>query len=65
MIRLLCMLAFAIGLAGCVTVPPPNYGYGDVPGYYVPSTSVGIGIGGGSFGGHGFGGAGVGLGVGF
>ena len=32
MIRLLCMLAFAIGLAGCVTVPPPNYGYGDVPG---------------------------------
>ena len=65
MIKLLGILAFAFGIAGCVVAPPPNYGYGPPPGYYAPRTSVGIGIGGGSFGGGGFGGVGVGMGVGF
>lgn len=62
MIRLLGILAFAVGVAGCVAAQPPGYGYGDPPGYYAPRPSVGIGIGGGSFGGGGFGGVGVGVG---
>lgn len=62
MFRLLGILAFTFGIAGCVTAQPPNYGYGDAPGFYAPSTSFGIGIGGGSFGGGGFGGVGVGVG---
>jgi hypothetical protein len=62
MIRLLGVLAFVAGIAGCVTAQPPYDGYGG-PGY-PPSTSIGIGIGGGTFGGGGVGG-GVGVGVGF
>ncbi|GAB2923715.1 hypothetical protein GCM10027093_73820 [Paraburkholderia jirisanensis] len=64
--RLFGLLALAAGVAGCVAVQPPDYGYpayGYGPGYYAPATSIGIGVGGGSFGG-GVGG-GVGIGVGF
>jgi hypothetical protein len=67
MMRLLGMVALALGVAGCVAAQPydsgygagPAYGYG--PGYYAPRTSIGIGVGGGSFGG----GVGGGVGVGF
>jgi hypothetical protein len=66
MFRLLGILAFAVGVAGCVAAQPPNYGYGDEPAYYAPRPVFGIGIGGGSFGGGGFGGGvGVGVGTGF
>lgn len=60
MIKLLGILALALGIAGCVAAQPPYYGYGDPPGYYGPPPSFGIGA--GSFGGSGFGGVGVGLG---
>jgi len=62
MIKLLCILALAFGIAGCVAAQPPYNGYGDPPGYHAPRPSLGIGIGAGSFDGSGFGGVGVGLG---
>ncbi|NPT61563.1 hypothetical protein [Paraburkholderia elongata] len=53
MIRLLCVVALAAGLSGCIVAPPygyapaPAYGYGYAPGYYAaPSVDVGIGFGG-------------------
>jgi hypothetical protein len=54
MLRLVSVLALAVGLAGCVVAPPygygpaPAYGYGYAPAYYaVPNIAVGIGFGGG------------------
>jgi hypothetical protein len=59
--RLVGILALMAGVAGCVTAPMYDDGYGNDPGYG-PRTGIGIGIGG--FGGGNFGG-GVGVGVGF
>jgi hypothetical protein len=55
MIRLLSVVALAVGLSGCVVAPPYayapapayGYGYGYAPGYYAaPAVDVGIGVGG-------------------
>ncbi|WP_341317676.1 hypothetical protein WN982_21250 [Paraburkholderia sp. IMGN_8] len=53
MIRLLCVVALAASLSGCIVAPPygyapaPAYGYGYAPAYYAaPSVDVGIGFGG-------------------
>ncbi len=62
MIRLLCALSLALGLAGCIVAPPYGYAaapepaYGYAPGYYAaPAVDIGIGVGGGGYGhgGHG------------
>ncbi|SIT43833.1 conserved exported hypothetical protein [Paraburkholderia ribeironis] len=58
MIRLLCVVALAAGLSGCIVAPPYGYApapayYGYAPGYYVaPSVDVGIGFGGYGHGWH-------------
>jgi hypothetical protein len=55
MIRLLCVVALAASLSGCIVAPPYGYapapaygyGYGYAPAYYAaPSVDVGIGFGG-------------------
>ncbi|MCX4174011.1 MULTISPECIES: hypothetical protein [Paraburkholderia] len=51
MIRLLCVVALAASLSGCIVAPPYGYApapvYGYAPAYYAaPSVDVGIGFGG-------------------